>query len=109
MKKVSLILAALFFLSFSAFSGEPEANLEAKKNLKEQIFQKLDSQVHDVEGHAHVYFEIQEDNSVVLHEIETDSYELEAYIRNCMQNCKLDTEDFMKGRVFEVELNFVLL
>jgi len=108
MKKLSLFIALLAFFSFSAMSAESDL-IKAKKNLKEQIFEKVDHSVHNVEGNVRVFFEISEDNTVILHNIIAESDELENYVRNCMKDCELETEDFMKGRIFEIELDFYLL
>jgi len=111
MKRLSLILVAVLFTSIATYAsgGEEEATLTAKNNLKEQIFHKLDSATHDVEGEVSVFFEITENDEVILHNIIADTDELEAYVRKCMEDCHLETEDFMKGRIFEIELNFYLL
>jgi len=108
MKKVSIILAALVLFGFSSYA-EGNETMKTKRSIKEQVFEKVDVSVHEAEGNVIVLFEVSEDNTMVIHQINTENKELETYVRECLLNAPIDVEDNMKGKVFEIELNFYLL
>lgn len=100
-KTIFAIFAALLFVG-NVFAVEPTAN--PTKKLSNQIQKMLDENSFDVVDDltADVRFTVNKEGEIVVLSIETDSYELEGFVKGRLNYRKVELSQVEEGKIYTV-------
>ena len=112
MKKISVVLVAVMFLSTgNLFANKVTNGEDTSKSLSVQISQMLSKNTftqNDVEQTAQVRFTLNNEHQIVVLSVETENTYLEAFVKDKLNYQKVDLEVYREGKIYTVPVRIAI-
>ncbi len=105
MRKLSYVIVAAMLLSTSAILANTSESLEPTESLSEQIYEMLaDNSFSEGECNstAQVRFTFNGEGEIVILSVETDSENLERFVKNRLNYKKVEISNVKEGKLYTV-------